>query len=191
MRSLEGQTAFVAGGDTGLGRAVALALSARGVRIVTTGRDEKALGVTIGEVVHGGGKARHVAGDPRDAAHLSAAVERAIEVFGRLDIVVDADAMNARCTFDAAAAQLRSPGRLFVASAAAEGEREALSSLVRDRATKVLARRITVNAIVVDGPAPSDAGDDVAMEVAELAVYLCGRSADGITGQTIAIRSAP
>jgi NAD(P)-dependent dehydrogenase (short-subunit alcohol dehydrogenase family) len=184
---LEGQTALVAGGDTAAGRAIALALSARGVRIVTTGRDEKALGITIGEVVHGGGKARHLAGDPRDASHLTAAVERAIELFGRLDIVVDADSANVEYTFSAAVPRLRSPGRLLVASVRTEGV-EALSSLVRARAANVLADRITCNAIVIDAPAPADAGDDVAMDVADLAVYLCGRAADGITGQTIAIR---
>lgn len=192
MRSLEGRTALVAGGDTGAGRALALALSARGVRIVTTGRDEKALGITIGEVVHGGGKARHLAGDPRDAAHLTAAVERAIEVFGGLDIVIvveaDVDAKNVEYTFSAAAPRVRSPGRLLVASVRTEGAAEALSSLVRERAASGLAGRITCNAIVIDAPAPDDAHDDVAIAVAELAVYLCGRAADGITGQTIAIR---
>jgi NAD(P)-dependent dehydrogenase (short-subunit alcohol dehydrogenase family) len=73
-KSLEGRTALITGGGTVLGRAIALALSARGVRIVVTGRDEKALGETVGEVVYQGGKARHLAGEPGDTAHLAAAV---------------------------------------------------------------------------------------------------------------------
>src|SRR3954468_21803377 len=88
MQTLEGKTALVTGGGEEMGRAIALALSARGVRIVVTGREEKALGETVGEIAHGGGKARHLAGDVRDPAHVSAAVGRAFEVFGGLDIVV-------------------------------------------------------------------------------------------------------
>ena len=85
------------GGGEAVGRAIALALSARGVRIVVTGRDEKALGETVGEIVHGGGKARHVAGErPRASSISGPPCERAIEVFGALDIVVDADADRCR-----------------------------------------------------------------------------------------------
>ncbi len=82
MRTLEGKTALVTGGGKGIGRAIALALSARGVRVVVTGRQERALGETVGEIAHGGGKARHLAGDVRDPAHLAAAVARAHDVFG-------------------------------------------------------------------------------------------------------------
>src|SRR4051794_36204440 len=110
-RSLEGRTALVTGGGSVLGRAIALALSARGVRIVVTGRDEKALGETVGEVVHGGGKARHVAGAPGDAAHLSAAVERASSVFGPLDIVVVADAEGVGATMKELAEHIVPAGR--------------------------------------------------------------------------------
>src|SRR5262245_12371657 len=84
MRTLDGQVALVTGGGKGIGRAIALALGARGVRVVITGREEKALGETVGEIAHGGGKARHLAGDVRDATHLDAAVTRAIDTFGGL-----------------------------------------------------------------------------------------------------------
>src|SRR5690349_12057125 len=88
MNSLEGRCALVTGGDQSLGRALGLALAARGVCIVVTGRDEKALGETVGEIAHGGGKARHLVGDALDPAHLAAAVNRSIDVFGGLDFVL-------------------------------------------------------------------------------------------------------
>lgn len=135
MRTLEGKTALVTGGGKGIGRAVALALSARGVRVVVTGREERALGETVGEIAHGGGKARHLAGDVRDPAHLAAAVERAIETFGGLDIVianaghaarvdlgtdltaaeaiVQTNLMGAYYTFHAAVPRMTGPGRLL------------------------------------------------------------------------------
>jgi NAD(P)-dependent dehydrogenase (short-subunit alcohol dehydrogenase family) len=87
-RLLDGQVALITGGGKGIGQAIALELSGRGVRVLVTGRDEAALGRTVGEIVHGGGQARHLAGDVRDENHLRAAVTRACETWGRLDIVV-------------------------------------------------------------------------------------------------------
>jgi NAD(P)-dependent dehydrogenase (short-subunit alcohol dehydrogenase family) len=80
--TLDGRVAIIADGGSELGRAIALALSARGVRIVVCGPQEKPLGDTVGHVVFAGGKARHVVGSLADAA------ARARDVFGALDIVV-------------------------------------------------------------------------------------------------------
>jgi NAD(P)-dependent dehydrogenase (short-subunit alcohol dehydrogenase family) len=138
MRNLDGQVALVTGGGKGIGRAIALAFAAKGVRVVITGREEKALGETVGEIAHGGGKARHLAGDVRDAAHLDAAVTRAIETFGGLDIVVANAGVSGRVdlgdditrakailetnlggaynTFHTAAPRMKGPGRLIATS---------------------------------------------------------------------------
>jgi NAD(P)-dependent dehydrogenase (short-subunit alcohol dehydrogenase family) len=82
MSGVEGKVAVVVGAGAGVAKEIALALAARGARIVVTGQDERALGETVGEIAYGGGKARHVVGDPMAAA------ARAIDVFGSLDIVV-------------------------------------------------------------------------------------------------------
>lgn len=87
LRPLDGRVALVVDGGGPVGRAVALALAARGVRIVVAGRDERALGETVGEIAFGGGKARHVAGEPTaDLGRVAAA--RARDVFGGLDVLV-------------------------------------------------------------------------------------------------------
>jgi hypothetical protein len=189
MRSLEGQTALVIGGGSHLGRAVALALSARGVRIVVTGRDEKALGETVGEIVHGGGKARHVTGNVDDAAHVVAAAARAREIFGSLDIAVVTDATDAARIFNdrAFGAGGAGPSRLIAAVA---GPSAATSALVRDVALTlaIAGEKATCNAIVVvDRTAEEDAADDVAA----LAVFLCARTGTRITGQTVVIGPIP
>lgn len=182
MRSLEGQTALITGGGTALGRAVALALSARGVRIVVTGRDEKALGITVGEVVHGGGKARHLVGDVRDPAHLAAAAERALEVFGGLDIVVVSEAGDLASAFAAPlTARPSAPARMI---AAVVGDGAVTSELVQDVAREIAAKGTTCNAVVV---ADSATAEDAADDVAALAVFLCSRAGSRITGQTIAV----
>jgi 3-oxoacyl-[acyl-carrier protein] reductase len=118
-RALDGQVALVTGGGKGHGRAIALALAARGVRVVVTGRAERALGETVGEIANAGGKARHLAGDVRDAAHVRAAIARAVDVFGGLDIVIATaslsgpDAVGAASTFHAALVEMKGPGRLL------------------------------------------------------------------------------
>jgi NAD(P)-dependent dehydrogenase (short-subunit alcohol dehydrogenase family) len=106
--------------------------------VVVTGRDEKALAETVGEVANAGGKARHVAGDVRDVAHLDKAVARALEAFGGLDVVVanagqsgridigddlaraeaivQTNLMGAYYTFHAAAPKMKGPGRLVATS---------------------------------------------------------------------------
>lgn len=180
---MEGQTALVTGGGTLLGRAIALALSARGVRIVVTGRDEKALGVTVGEVVHGGGKARHVAGDPSDPAHLAAAFERATSVFGTPEIAVVAEASGADVALRALVTRLGSPGRLLVVlTAPAPG----LVPLVQELALAARGEPLTCNAILVDPASEEDGADDAAA----LAVYLCSAAGARIRGQAVTVGHA-
>jgi len=80
--SLEGKCAVIDDGGSELGRAMALALSARGVSVVVCGSNEKSLGETVGYVVYAGGEAPHVVGSVEDAE------ARAPNVFGRVDFVL-------------------------------------------------------------------------------------------------------
>lgn len=110
---LDGKVALVADGGTDVGRSVALALAARGVRVIVAGADERALGETVGEIAYGGGKARHVVAG---AAALERAVDRAFEVFGSLDLVV----ASADCALDAVARRIADGGRLILTPASTE-----------------------------------------------------------------------
>ncbi len=62
-------------------RSVALVLSSRRVKLVVVDADERPLGELVGEIVFGGGKARHVAGPPSRAT-LDAAWDKAVASFG-------------------------------------------------------------------------------------------------------------
>jgi 3-hydroxybutyrate dehydrogenase len=144
-RALDGQVAMVTGGGKGIGRAIALQLSASGARVLVTGRDERALAETVGEIAHGGGQARHVVGDVRDEAHSRAAAARAIDTWGALSVVVanaglagtvpvggssedvagrlsrarailDTNLLGTYLLFDAALAVMPGPGRLVAIS---------------------------------------------------------------------------
>ena len=89
-RQDSGKVALVTGASRGIGYGIAEALVARGDRVVITGRNEDAL-KEAAERLAGGveGRVIGVAGKAHDEAHQAAAVERAMEAFGRVDHLVN------------------------------------------------------------------------------------------------------
>ena len=77
MSTLEGKVAFVTGASGGIGAAVSRALAEHGVRVGLASRRGDDLGVGLG-----------LRCDVRDLRQVEAAVERTVEEFGRLDILV-------------------------------------------------------------------------------------------------------
>jgi 3-oxoacyl-[acyl-carrier protein] reductase len=94
MRDVGGMTAFVTGGSRGIGRGVAEALVAAGMRVSLTGRDEGALAETLTALDErrppGGTQpvALAAVADVRDPAGLQAAVDATLASFGGIDLVV-------------------------------------------------------------------------------------------------------
>ena len=87
---LEGRAAVVTGGDSGIGRAVALAFAREGADVLVSYLDEHPdAEETVRVVEEAGRKGVSVAGDIGDPAHCKAIVDRAVEEFGRLDILVN------------------------------------------------------------------------------------------------------
>jgi NAD(P)-dependent dehydrogenase (short-subunit alcohol dehydrogenase family) len=82
-----GKVALVTGASRGIGYGVAEALVARGDRVCITGRNEEALKEAVGRL--GADRVIGVAGKAHDEAHQAAAVERVMEVFGRVDHLVN------------------------------------------------------------------------------------------------------
>lgn len=79
MSSLEGKVAVVTGASRGIGAAVARALAAEGVHLGLASRSGDDLGLE-------GAVAQRC--DVRDAAQVEALVDRTVETFGRLDVLV-------------------------------------------------------------------------------------------------------
>ena len=87
---LAGKAALITGGDSGIGRAVALAFAREGADVMISYLDEhEDARTTVRLVEEAGRKAESVAGDVQDESHCRSLVERAVEKFGRLDILVN------------------------------------------------------------------------------------------------------
>jgi peroxisomal 2,4-dienoyl-CoA reductase len=94
---LRGRAALVTGGGSGICRGIALALAAHGADVAVSSRRLEHLEATAREIEALGVRALAVAADVRDPPAVEAAVGRAAEAFGRLDIVVNGAAGNFVC----------------------------------------------------------------------------------------------
>jgi NAD(P)-dependent dehydrogenase (short-subunit alcohol dehydrogenase family) len=87
---LKGKVALITGADSGIGRAVAVAMAREGARIAIVYLEEhKDANETREAVAREGSSAILLAGDVGDEAFCEAAVEATVEQFGRLDILVN------------------------------------------------------------------------------------------------------
>ncbi len=87
---LAGKIAVITGGDSGIGRAVAIAYAREGADVLISYLDEaEDAAETVRWVEAAGRKAVQVAGDIADPAHCRAIIARAVEEFGRVDILVN------------------------------------------------------------------------------------------------------
>jgi 3-oxoacyl-[acyl-carrier protein] reductase len=88
-RDLEGQVAFVTGGATGIGRAIAETLSSRGAAVAIFARNLERASQVAEALRQGGGEAESFETDIAQTAMVDAAIEKAIGRFGRVDILVN------------------------------------------------------------------------------------------------------
>jgi NAD(P)-dependent dehydrogenase (short-subunit alcohol dehydrogenase family) len=88
MGRLQDRTALITGGTTGLGLAIAERYLLEGARVVITGRDAS-IGDAAQRRLRDGGEAWFVAADAAKAADVRSSVERALDVLGGLDVLVN------------------------------------------------------------------------------------------------------
>jgi NAD(P)-dependent dehydrogenase (short-subunit alcohol dehydrogenase family) len=87
---LEGKVAIITGGDSGIGRAVAIAFAREGADVLVSYLCEhEDAEETKNWVEKAGRKCLLVPGDISDPAHCRAIVAKAVEEFGRIDVLVN------------------------------------------------------------------------------------------------------
>ena len=87
---LQGKAALITGGDSGIGRAVALAFAREGADVLISYLNEEPdAQETLRVVEEAGRKAIAVPGDIGEEAHCRQLVQRAMQEFGKLDILVN------------------------------------------------------------------------------------------------------
>ena len=87
---LEGKKAIITGGDSGIGRAVALAFAREGADVLISYLDEESdAQETVRVVEESGRKAIPVPGDIRDESHCRKIVDQAVQEFGQIDVLVN------------------------------------------------------------------------------------------------------
>ena len=85
---LAGKRAIVTGASLGIGRATAIRFAAEGARVGIIARRPEPLEAVAREIADAGGEALALPADVGDEGQLSAAIDRAAEAWGGLDIVV-------------------------------------------------------------------------------------------------------
>lgn len=88
MGELDGRAALITGATTGIGRAIALDLAARGASVTIVDRDARAMS-TARAILQNGGRARYCNADVTDPDSLQEAFRQHEEAFGALHLAVN------------------------------------------------------------------------------------------------------
>jgi NAD(P)-dependent dehydrogenase (short-subunit alcohol dehydrogenase family) len=86
---LEGRGVVVTGAASGIGRITALRFAQEGAKVLVADLDQAGAEETVKEIDAAGGGALAVVGDLSDQHVVKTVVERAVEAFGRLDVLVN------------------------------------------------------------------------------------------------------
>jgi 3-oxoacyl-[acyl-carrier protein] reductase len=90
MADLTNKAALVTGGSRGIGAGIAKRLAADGASVaITYTKGAAAAASVVKEIERAGGKAIAIEADAADAEAVTAAVEKTVATFGRLDVLVN------------------------------------------------------------------------------------------------------
>ncbi|MCU1259975.1 MAG: 3-oxoacyl-(acyl-carrier-protein) reductase [Bryobacterales bacterium] len=158
-KKLEGKVALITGGSRGIGAAIAKRLAADGAQVaITYAKDASAASAVVKAIELGGGKAVAIQADAANVEAVKAAVEKTIETFGQLDVlvnnagtvipkpfeettleemdrVIDINVRGTLATTQAALRHMKSGGRI-ISIGSAVGDRVQTPGLVAYSATK-------------------------------------------------------
>src|SRR6478735_11335509 len=94
---LRDKVVFVTGGGTGITGGIARAFSEHGAKLAITSRKEENLIAKKQFIEENGGECLAVAADVREYSALETAIQKTLDHYGRIDIVVNGAAGNFLC----------------------------------------------------------------------------------------------
>ncbi len=87
MKAFEGRVAVVTGAASGVGRGMAEAFAAAGMKVVLSDLREDALAATTAELAREGGTVAAIPADVRDPEQVEALAQRSVETFGGVHVL--------------------------------------------------------------------------------------------------------
>jgi NAD(P)-dependent dehydrogenase (short-subunit alcohol dehydrogenase family) len=93
---LNGKTAVVIGGTSGIGRAIAHGLADAGANVVASSRRSEEVEKTAGEIEEKGRKSLRITSDVADKATLQNLLDQCVSEFGKVDILVNSAGVTKR-----------------------------------------------------------------------------------------------
>lgn len=96
---VSGRTALITGGNSGIGEAMAKAVGFAGASVVLVARREKALAAAARAMRESGIRADYMAFDLHTPENALACGQSALDVFGKIDILINAAGINLREPF--------------------------------------------------------------------------------------------
>jgi 3-oxoacyl-[acyl-carrier protein] reductase len=201
MSKLTQKVALVTGGSRGIGAAIAKRLAADGASVsITYAKDASAASAVVKAIERAGGKAVAIQADATDVEAVKRAVEKTVETFGRLDVLVNNAGTAIPKTFEettleemdrvidinirgvfvatqAALKHIKSGGRIIMIGSSV-GERVLVPGLVPYAATKgavkiftqALSRELGSRGITVNNVQPGPIDTDLNPAAGEWAV---------------------
>ncbi len=198
---LEGKNILIAGGVSGIGRAVAVVCAREGASVVAASRDrtadQRAQTLILACSRAGFGAFGHVSADFDSRESVSRAVARAAEILGGIDCVVNCAEGPAaaesglsivsgiRLVHEAAFGHLQTRGGTILNLSAAGPAGDAIAVYSRKLAQEWGCYRIRVHALL----SANDA--DASRQTGDLTAFLASDRAAFLTGQTIGVDGGP
>jgi len=197
---LEGKNILIAGGVSGIGRAVAVVCAREGASVVAVSRDrtadQRAQALILACSRAGFGKFGHVSADFDSRDSVCRAVARAAEILGGIDCVVNCAApaeralsiaSGMRLVNETAFRHLKAHGGTILNISDAEPAGGAIAAHSRKLAQEWGCYRIRVHALL----SAAESNPDSNRQIGDLAAFLASDRAALLTGQTIAVGTAP
>ena len=89
LLELNGKTAVVIGGTSGIGRAIAHGLAEAGANVIPTSRRMEQVEAAAGEIEERGRRSLRVTSDVSDRASLQTVLDETVAAFGKVDILIN------------------------------------------------------------------------------------------------------